>query len=173
MYLPARLAALRPPLAAVDGRVRQWAHQIDLRPGDRVITTLSGPTSLAEARRLTVRTFSGWGLAERASDAALVVSELAANGLRHGSGPVRLVLRCAQSRQGSTVACTVRDNGSWAGPRIPDSREIEEAAAAESGRGLFIAQELADSLTVRAARYRLGTAVTATFLLPTVTRTKR
>jgi anti-sigma regulatory factor (Ser/Thr protein kinase) len=173
MYLPVRLAALRPPLAAVDGRVRQWAHQMDLRSGDRVMATLSGPTSLSEARRLTVRTLSGWGLAERASDAALVVSELAANGLRHGSGPVRLVLRCAESRQGSSVACTVRDNGTWSGARIPDCREIAEASGAESGRGLYIARELADSLTVRAARYRLGTAVTATFLLPAAARGRR
>src|SRR5271168_3087182 len=132
MYLPVRLTALRPPLAAVDGRVRQWARQFDPRAGDRVVATLSGPTSLADARRLTVRTFSGWGLAERASDAALVVSELAANGLRHGRGPVRLVLHCADSRHGAaTAACTVRDNGNWPGARIPDTLEIEAAAGAE------------------------------------------
>jgi hypothetical protein len=37
---------------------------------------------------------------------------------------------------------------------------------AEGGRGLFIARELADSLIVRAPRYRAGTVVTATFTSP-------
>jgi anti-sigma regulatory factor (Ser/Thr protein kinase) len=162
MYRQARLITLRPLQPAVDGWVRQFAR-LNPHGGERVVATLSGPTSLAEARRLTVRTFGGWGLADRASDAALVVSELAANALRHGRGPVRLVLRCADSQQGSAVACTVRDNGIWSGARIPDYREIEAAPGAECGRGLYIARELADTLTVRAARYRFGTAVTATF----------
>ncbi|HEY3871426.1 MAG TPA: ATP-binding protein [Actinocrinis sp.] len=133
-------------------------------PLDRfVVTVLSSPNSLAEARRLTARTLDRWGLPERAADAAVVVSELAGNAFRHGRAPVRLVLRCEASNIGPTAACTVRDAGRWSGARIPDRAMVEAAMCDEGGRGLYIARELADSLTVRAARYRLGTAVTATF----------
>jgi anti-sigma regulatory factor (Ser/Thr protein kinase) len=135
-------------------------------PLDRlVVTTLPGPTAVADARRLTVRTLNLWGLSERSADAAVVVSELAGNAFRHGRGPVRLVLRCEASAYGPAAACTVRDAGRWTGSRIPDRAAIEAAACDEGGRGLFIARELADSLTVRAARYRPGTAVTATFVM--------
>jgi anti-sigma regulatory factor (Ser/Thr protein kinase) len=133
-------------------------------PLDRfVVTVLPGPTSVADARRLTVRTLDRWGLAERAADAAMVVSELAGNAFRHGRGPVHLVLRCEPSAYGPAAACTVRDAGRWAGGPIPDRTAIEAASCEEGGRGLYIARELADSLTVRAARYRPGTVVTATF----------
>lgn len=134
-------------------------------PLDRfVVTLLPGPTAVSHARRLTVRTLDRWGLADRASDAAVVVSELAGNAFRHGRGPVRLVLRCEDSDRGLAAACTVRDAGRWNGARIPDKAALEAVAeCAEGGRGLYIARELADSLTVRAARYRPGTAVTAVF----------
>ena len=128
-----------------------------------VVSVLPGPTAVADARRLTVRTLDRWGLAERASDAAVVVSELAGNAFRHGRGPVRLVLRCEPSASGPAAACTVRDAGKWGGAGIPDRAAIEAATGDEGGRGLFIARELSDSLTVRAARYRPGTVVTATF----------
>jgi anti-sigma regulatory factor (Ser/Thr protein kinase) len=93
-----------------------------------------------------------------------VVSELAGNAFRHGRGPVRLVLRCEPSLLGPAAACTVRDAGRWTGAQIPDRAEVEAATCEEGGRGLYIARELADSLTVRATRYRPGTAVTATFV---------
>jgi anti-sigma regulatory factor (Ser/Thr protein kinase) len=133
-------------------------------PLDRfIVSLLPGPTSVADARRLTVNTLDRWGLTERASDAAVVVSELAGNAFRHGRGPVRLVLRCEPTAYGPAAACTVRDTGKWTGGRIPDRAAIEAAISEEGGRGLYIARELADSLTVRAARYRPGTVVTATF----------
>jgi anti-sigma regulatory factor (Ser/Thr protein kinase) len=133
-------------------------------PLDRfVVSVLASPNALAEARQLTARTLDRWGLPERAADAAVVVSELAGNAFRHGRAPVRLVLRCEASKIGPTAACTVRDAGRWTGALIPDRAMVEEALCDEGGRGLYIARELADSLTVRAARYRPGTAVTATF----------
>src|SRR5437016_13875045 len=83
-------------------------------PLDRfVVTVLPGPTAVADARRLTVRTLDRWGLAERAADAAVVVSELAGNAFRHGRGPVRLVLRCESSALGPAAAFTVRERGRW------------------------------------------------------------
>lgn len=134
-------------------------------PLDRlVVSTLPGPTAVADARRLTVRTLERWGLSERSADAAVVVSELAGNAFRHGRGPVRLVLRCEASLLGPAAACTVRDAGRWTGGPIPDRAMVEASMCEEGGRGLYIARELADSLTVRATRYRPGTAVTATFV---------
>lgn len=133
-------------------------------PLDRfVVSVLPGPTAVADARRLTVRTLDRWGLADRAADAAVVVSELAGNAFRHGRGPVRLVLRCEDSMVGPAAACTIRDGGRWTGAQIPDRAAMEAAMCDEGGRGLYIARELSDSLTVRAARYRPGTVVTATF----------
>ncbi len=144
--------------------VPERARWIMPAPLDRfVVTVLPGPTAVADARRLTVRTLDRWGLAERASDAAVVVSELAGNAFRHGRGPVRLVLRCEPSALGPAAACTIRDGGRWTGGQIPDRAAVEEAACEEGGRGLYIARELADSLTVHTARYRPGTSVTATF----------
>jgi anti-sigma regulatory factor (Ser/Thr protein kinase) len=144
--------------------VPKSARRIMPVPLDRfVVTVLPGPTAVADARRLTVRTLDRWGLAERAADAAVVVSELAGNAFRHGRGPVRLVLRCEPSAYGPAAACTIRDGGRWSGAQIPDRATMEAAMCDEGGRGLYIARELADSLTVRAARYRPGTAVTATF----------
>ena len=128
-----------------------------------VVTELTAPAALSEARRLTVGALERWGLAERAGDAALVISELAGNALRHGSGPVELILRRKPTSGGPAVICTVKDAGKWRGSEVPDRDEIESDLDAEGGRGLFIARELADSLIVRAPRYRAGTTVTATF----------
>lgn len=131
-----------------------------------VVTELTAPAALAEARRLTMGALERWGLSERAGDAALVISELAGNALRHGSGPVQLVLRRKPTLVGTAVECTVKDAGKWRGLGVPDREEVEADLDAEGGRGLFIARELADSLIVRAPRYRAGTTVTATFTAP-------
>lgn len=128
-----------------------------------VVTELTAPAALSEARRLTVGALERWGLAERAGDAALVISELAGNALRHGSGPVELILRRKPTSGGPAVICTVKDAGKWRGSDVPARDDIESDLDAEGGRGLFIARELADSLIVRAPRYRAGTTVTATF----------
>lgn len=128
-----------------------------------VVTELTAPAALSEARRLTMGALERWGLSERAGDAALVISELAGNALRHGTGPVELILRRKPTSGGPAVICTVKDAGKWRGTDVPDRDEIESDLDAEGGRGLFIARELADSLIVRAPRYRAGTTVTATF----------
>ena len=129
-----------------------------------VVTELTAPAALAEARRLTAVALERWGLSERAGDAALVISELAGNALRHGSGPVQLVLRRKPTHTGTAVECTVKDAGKWRGLGVvPERAEVEADLDAEGDRGLFIARELADSLIVRAPRYRAGTTVTATF----------
>jgi anti-sigma regulatory factor (Ser/Thr protein kinase) len=128
-----------------------------------VVTELTAPAALSEARRLTVGALERWGLSERAGDAALVISELAGNALRHGSGPVQLILRRKPTAVGPSVVCTVKDAGRWRGTDVPDRDDVESDLDAEGGRGLFIARELADELVVRAPRYRAGTTVTATF----------
>ncbi len=149
----------------LSGLVAERPARLMPGPLDRfVISVLPGPTAVADARRLTMDTLGRWGLAERADDAAVVVSELAGNAFRHGRAPVRLVLRCEASALGP-AACSVRDAGTWGGARIPDRAAMEAAICSEGGRGLYIARELSDSLTVRTARYRPGTVVTATFTM--------
>jgi anti-sigma regulatory factor (Ser/Thr protein kinase) len=150
----------------LSGLVAERPARLMPGPLDRfVISVLPGPTAVADARRLTMDTLGRWGLAERADDAAMVVSELAGNAFRHGRAPVRLVLRCEASALGPAAACSVRDAGKWGGARIPDRAAMEAAICSEGGRGLYIARELSDSLTVRTARYRPGTVVTATFTM--------
>jgi anti-sigma regulatory factor (Ser/Thr protein kinase) len=78
------------------------------------------------ARRHARATLGRWGLHDHADLAALVVSELAANALRHGDGPVgvRLSYGCGDLR------VEVHDDG----PGRPVRREA--AADDEDGRGL-------------------------------------
>jgi signal transduction histidine kinase len=48
--------------------------------------------ALGHARELVRKTFAAWGLAEQAELAELVVTELATNALRYGTGPIDISL---------------------------------------------------------------------------------
>ncbi|MEV8569112.1 ATP-binding protein [Streptomyces sp. NPDC051322] len=96
------------------------------------------------ARHFTRSTLTGWGLAERFDDVALVVSELVTNALRHAlpadaprsdDAPVRLHLM----RWTSRLVCAVRDPSQ----QSPSAGEVSDFAA-ESGRGLFLVDSFAD-----------------------------
>lgn len=107
---------------------------------------------LRAVRRLVASEASAAGLArERIGDLVLAANELATNGLRHGRDPVLLSLW----REGAELVCEVEDAGrglsdplTGCAPTPPD---------ALSGRGLWIARLLCDSLDL--VRSQAGFAV--------------
>ena len=86
------------------------------------------PAGVGRARRHARAALGRWGLHDHADLAELIVSELAANALRHGAGPVgvRLSYACGDLR------VEVHDDG----PGRPVRREA--AADDEDGRGLVL-----------------------------------
>ena len=81
-----------------------------------------------------------WGLADRRSEAILVLSELVANAVRHGSGDIDVRLR----RTAETVRIEVTDAGSAEGvaARSPD-------LSSPTGRGLAIVEHFVTAWGVR------------------------
>ncbi|MGH9189871.1 MAG: ATP-binding SpoIIE family protein phosphatase [Acidimicrobiales bacterium] len=86
---------------------------------------------------------------EEAADLILVASELCANAVRHATGaPGALALRAWA--EGDTVVVEVEDDG--AGFELTERYDDEVPGIdGEQGRGLFVAEALADEITVRRA----------------------
>jgi anti-sigma regulatory factor (Ser/Thr protein kinase) len=112
--------------------------QIVSRPLDQ------DPASSRAARDFTRQTLHGWELRELSQDAAVIVSELVTNALRHGfrghpngtaDGGVELIL-WQRSRH---LVCVVTDPSSE-----PPVRAAPDASA-EAGRGLQVIQALAST----------------------------
>lgn len=134
---PAALAAMFPDLADV------------FSPAGPVLVSrsavLAGTTAAAAAsRRLLAEALAVAGGCPAADDAALVVSELAANAVEHTrsgkGGEVRVSVAAAP---GEWVLVLVGDDGTddpAAIPAVPAQR-----AAAESGRGLLLVAALSDA----------------------------
>jgi anti-sigma regulatory factor (Ser/Thr protein kinase) len=82
------------------------------------------------------------GLAEGIDDFVLSVHELVANTVRHGGGEGTLSIW----RERDAVVCEVRDRG-----RIEDplAGRVAPATDAVAGRGLWLANQLADLIQVR------------------------
>uniref|UniRef100_A0AAU2AHD7 ATP-binding protein n=1 Tax=Streptomyces sp. NBC_00093 TaxID=2975649 RepID=A0AAU2AHD7_9ACTN len=101
------------------------------------LTLARAPESAGEARRLVRVALAVWGLDAHADTAALLMSELVSNAIRHARGPaVRIsVDRPAHDR----VQLAVVDRAPAALPhlRTPSSDVI-------GGRGLLLVDELAD-----------------------------
>jgi PAS domain S-box-containing protein len=121
------LVVLRVPLeeSAVHesaGTPRQRRWQL---PGD--------PTSIGRARRLTTQTCAAWGVA-CGPEAELVVSELVANSVLHGWGPVGLRLR--HSTRGLVIEV---DDGNPAPPT-----PVEGGRQAIGGYGMHVVQRLVE-----------------------------
>ncbi|WP_079063452.1 SpoIIE family protein phosphatase [Streptacidiphilus griseoplanus] len=91
------------------------------------------PTSVARARELAIGWLLARGLDDLVDTTELLVSELATNALRHGSGDIRLRLL-----RDTTVVCEVWDNG-YAQPRQRRAQETDEG-----GRGLQLVSLLAE-----------------------------
>ena len=90
------------------------------------------PAALGRARELVRKTLAAWGLGEQAELAELVVTELATNALRHGTGPIDIRL----SYSGSDLRTEVHDHGTGRPVRRQTTADDEQ------GRGL----ELLDGL---------------------------
>lgn len=126
-------AHVLPQLAAY-GPVVGW-------PDGAVCPLRAAGASPGIARDFTGATLRSWGLAGLYDDAAVVVSELVTNAIRHGlplgfgatdERPIRLTL----VRHGRLLVCIVAD----ATRREPSMRDACDAA--ENGRGLHVIEAL-------------------------------
>ncbi|KAA6212492.1 ATP-binding protein [Streptomyces albofaciens JCM 4342] len=115
------------------------------------VCALSGAyRTIAEARRFTATTLEGWGIrASVVSDAALVVSELVSNALRHAppvptaaEGPGSDVLCAAWlalAHEDAGILCAVSDSSRTAPALLPPD------PLAGRGRGLWVVDRLSES----------------------------
>jgi PAS domain S-box-containing protein len=110
------------PVHETAGTPRQRRWQL---PGD--------PTSIGRARRLTTQACAAWDL-DCGPEAELVVSELVANSVLHGWGPVGLRLR--HSARGLVIEV---DDGNPAPPT-----PVESGRQAIGGYGMHVVQRLAE-----------------------------
>lgn len=103
--------------------------------------------SVSVARRHLCRELLAWGVADEvADDAAVVISELLSNALRHArplSGETPQV-RVAWTRLGDTVELAVTDGGA-----VTEPRRGQPALSSLGGRGLGIVETLSRSWGVR------------------------
>ncbi|MEU0520467.1 SpoIIE family protein phosphatase [Streptosporangium sp. NPDC006007] len=117
----------RDDIALLLARVRELDEDdvVELRlPSDR--------RSAVRARRFVRATLTEWRLEAIADTAELLVGELVANAIEHGSGPVKLRLL-----RGPTLVCEVADRSAV----LPTMREV--GGDADSGRGLYLVNWLA------------------------------
>lgn len=112
-------------------------------PGQVSDRLVFGPGDLGWARSMAERHGRSAGLRpERAEDLALAVHEVVTNSLVHGGGTG--VLRIW--REATAVVCEVADRGVLADPMVG---RRTPAPGQESGRGLWLANQLCDLVQVR------------------------
>ncbi len=104
---------------------------------------------VAELSGLRV-TMSGWAteyqvVAEAREDLVMAVVEVATNGLRHGGPPVRV----RAWHHGGTLLVQCDDAGARPIPVDAGYLRPDPVAAVAGGRGLWLARQLADVVTVR------------------------
>lgn len=104
--------------------------------GDSCVTwrLADDPAELGHTRELVRKTLAAWRLSEQAQLAELVVTELATNALRHGTGPIDISL--SYSRE--DLRTEVHDHGV--------GRPVRRRTTAddEQGRGLELLDGLID-----------------------------
>lgn len=89
-------------------------------------------TEARNAREQARKALSQWELSEHADNIELIVSELVANAIRHGEGPIGVRI----SHDGIQLRVEVHDDGAGRPVRHPVT------ADAESGRGLRLVDAL-------------------------------
>jgi anti-sigma regulatory factor (Ser/Thr protein kinase) len=104
--------------------------------GEQTFDLPADPTSPARARGLVTQALADWGLEHLQERAALLVSEIVTNGVRHAGTGLRLALtRPATDR----IRIAVTDWAPRAGVHVRTS-----SRDAEGGRGLFLVDHLSD-----------------------------
>jgi anti-sigma regulatory factor (Ser/Thr protein kinase) len=122
-------------------------------PVPPLMTGAFGYADLAATRRAVARHAAAAGLAgRRLEDFVLAVNEILTNAIRHADGGGRLRLWCVDGR----LLCEVTDTGHGIPADLIDV-EPPPVTLAPGGRGLWIARQLCDELTV--ATGPAGTAV--------------
>ncbi|GGQ50821.1 ATP-binding protein [Couchioplanes azureus] len=98
-----------------------------------------GPHAARTARHATTAVLTGWGYRDEAwlGHAAVVISELVTNAVRHGGGCVEVSVECHDGR----VTLLVADGSSV----VPRRREAD----CDGGRGLALIEALTDRWGVR------------------------
>jgi anti-sigma regulatory factor (Ser/Thr protein kinase) len=92
------------------------------------------PAEIGYARELARKALAAWGLSDHAGLAELVLTELATNALRHGVGPIDIVM----AYSGSDLLTAVHDHG--AGRPVCRQVTVDD----EQGRGLVLLDGLVD-----------------------------
>jgi anti-sigma regulatory factor (Ser/Thr protein kinase) len=126
-----------------------------VRPGDvasrsgDLLDVVFGWADFTRLRRLVVGQCAAAGLTgSRLDDFVLAVHEIAANAIVHSGAGGRLVLR----RAGGGLRCLVCDHAledpAAPGGRVPRARGGSESPGAETGRGLWLAAQLTDELSI-------------------------
>jgi anti-sigma regulatory factor (Ser/Thr protein kinase) len=132
-----------------------------LRPGDiasrsgDLLDVVFGWADFTRLRRLVAGQCAAAGLSgSRLDDFVLAVHEIAANAIVHAGTNGRLVLR----RAANGLRCLIADRAPYGAedpaapgcriPRARDGAEPREADGAETGRGLWLAAQLADELSI-------------------------
>jgi anti-sigma regulatory factor (Ser/Thr protein kinase) len=132
------------PLPVRQGR---FADQVGY-PRLATRTPSTGARAVTDARRFATTTLARWGVSDRTDDIAMVVSELVTNAFRHAlSAPSaafassvagRRRVRLGLLHTGSLMLCAVADPSD----QLPVQRQPDELA--ETGRGLYVVEALAD-----------------------------
>jgi hypothetical protein len=136
--------ALHWPASAPRG-IRRCVDGLPGPTGFEACALTAGGHAVAEARRFTSSTLSGWELSPLIDNATVIVSELFSNALRYGRTKASTRPACLNLvllgllRQGNTVVCAVGDHSM----DVPVLKEPDYLA--QSGRGLHIVQCLSES----------------------------
>jgi anti-sigma regulatory factor (Ser/Thr protein kinase) len=133
---------------------RLWPGDITSRSGD-LLDVVFGWADFTRLRRLVAGQCAAAGLSgSRLDDFVLAVHEISANAIVHAGAGGRLILR----RAANGLRCLIADQAPYGteepgapGCRIPrarDGSEPREPDGTETGRGLWLAAQLADELSI-------------------------
>jgi anti-sigma regulatory factor (Ser/Thr protein kinase) len=129
-----------------------------VRPGDvasrggDLLDVVFGWADFTRLRRLVAGQCAAAGLSgSRLDDFVLAVHEIAANAIVHSGAGGHLILRRAANGLRCLVCDHALEDPAAAGGRVPrarDGSQPREPAGAETGRGLWLAAQLADELSI-------------------------